>query len=101
MRRLGLIVMCVLMAGLLTGCATLNPGNAMNTSNIQSVDFSKIEGMKRGEACTTIILGIFSDGSSMVTDAAKAGGIKTVELVEYRMSANPLFAKRCTIVFGR
>jgi len=101
MRRVGSLIILFVTFALTTGCATLNPGNAVNSSNIQSVDFSKIEGMKRGEACTTVVLGLFSDGSSLISDAAKAGGIKTVELVEYKVSNNPIFSKRCTIAFGR
>lgn len=85
----------------LNACVSGFPANGMNNANLQAVDFSRVGQMKRGESCATTILGLFTNGSSLISDAAKAGGLKKVELVEYRGSANPLFSKQCAIVFGQ
>ncbi|MFN2533423.1 MAG: TRL domain-containing protein [Pyrinomonadaceae bacterium] len=57
--------------------------------------------MKQGESCATTYLGLFTDGSALISDAAKAGGLRKVDLVEYKMSSNPLFSRQCAVVYGQ
>jgi hypothetical protein len=83
-----------------TACAAGYASNGMNTANLQTVDFSRLAQMKSGEACATTILGLFTDGSALISDAARQGGLKRVDLVEYKVSANPLFSKQCATVYG-
>lgn len=92
-----LFAVCAVMS---TGCYSGFGANGMNTSDLQAVDFTKVSQMKRGESCATTLLSLFTEGSALITDAAKVGGIKKVQLVEYKASSNPLFSKQCTIVFG-
>jgi hypothetical protein len=84
-----------------SACSSAFMSNGMNTANLQTVDFGRISQMKSGESCATTILGIFTDGSAMISDAAKSGGLRRVELVEYKITANPLFSKQCAIVYGQ
>jgi hypothetical protein len=85
----------------LSACNTAFVSNGMNTANLQTVDFARLNQMKSGESCATTILGLFTDGSAMISDAAKSGGLRRVDLVEYKISANPLFSKQCAIVYGQ
>lgn len=101
MKRAVAILTVAFLAGLGGGCTTIYPTNAVNTNSLESLDFSRVQTMKRGESCARTILGFISDGSASIADAARAAGIRTVELVEYRHTLNPLFAKQCTIVYGR
>jgi hypothetical protein len=73
----------------------------MNTANLQAVDFARLGQMKSGESCATTVLGLFTDGSALISDAAKAGGLRKVDLVEYKFSVNPLFSKQCVMVYGQ
>ena len=101
MRTRFLVVALLPAVLVLNACGAVFATNGMNTSDLQTVDFSKLGQMKRGESCATTILGLFTDGSSLISDAARSGGLRKVDLVEYKFSANPLFSKQCAIVFGQ
>ena len=97
-RLLSLLVFTVVLGT--TACAAGFGSNGINTSNLQNVDFSRLSQMKSGQSCATTILSLFTDGSAQISDAAKAGGLKRVDLVEYKVSTNPLFSKQCATVYG-
>ena len=89
--------MCALTS---TGCYTGFGVNGTNSSDLQAVDTGRIAQMKRGESGATTVLPLIRNGSVPITDAAKAGGTKKVQLVEYKSSSNPLYGTQCTIVHG-
>ena len=81
----------------ITGCS-VNSHNGMNVSNLDNVDFTKE--FKTGKACETrfLIFGPFGDAS--IVKAAKSGGIKKIDLVEYKRTGYIFVANRCAIVHG-
>ena len=81
----------------LAGCS-VNSHNGINSSNLADVDFTKE--FKTGTSCETTVLIFGPFGDSSIVKAAKAGGIKKIDLVEYKRSGYILFSKRCTIVSG-
>ena len=83
-----------------SACGAAYASNGINSANLQTVDFGRLSQMKTGESCATTFLGLFTDGSALISDAARAGGLRKVDLVEYKVSANPLFSKQCAIVYG-
>ena len=85
----------------LSACSAAYTSNGINTANLQAVDFSRLSQMKSGQSCATTILGLFTDGSAMISDAARSGGLRKVDLVEYKISANPLFSRQCATVYGQ
>ena len=85
----------------LSACSAAYTSNGINTANLQAVDFSRLSQMKSGQSCATTILGLFTDGSAMISDAARSGGLRKVDLVEYKISANPLFIRQCATVYGQ
>jgi hypothetical protein len=84
-----------------SACSAAYTSNGINTANLQTVDFSRLSQMKSGESCATTILGLFTDGSAMISDAARIGGLRKVDLVEYKVTANPLFSRQCATVYGQ
>lgn len=99
MRRIRMLALAAIIP-LTAACTTAFVPSSGNMVAIDQVDFTTIGNMKRGEACATTILGIFTQGDAMITTAARNAGISTVEIVEHKVSANPLFAQQCIIVFG-
>lgn len=93
-------ILIVSLAVATNACAAGFASNGINTANLQTVDFSRLSQMKSGESCATTVLGLFTDGSALISDAARVGGLKRVDLVEYKVSVNPLFSKQCAIVYG-
>lgn len=83
------------------GCTTAFVPSGVNMVSVDDVNFSEVSSMKRGEACATTILGLFTQGEAMLTSAARNGGISRVEMIEHKLSANPFFSQQCVIVFGR
>lgn len=100
MRNIRLLTLAALIP-LAAGCTTAFIPSGTNIANLSTVDFSAVDQMRRGEACATTILGIFTQGDAMITTAARSAGIRTVEIVEHKVSANPFYAQQCVIVFGR
>ena len=100
MRTTRFLALAALMP-LAAGCTTAFVPSGVNLVSVDDVNFAEVANMKRGEACATTILGIFTQGEAMLTTAARNGGISRVELIEHKISANPLFAQQCVIVFGR
>ena len=100
--RMLVIVSCVLVLGAF-GCTTMGTP-AVNTTNVQNVDFS--QSFKKGSDCSTVVLFVFGPfGDSSVVNAAKNAGIKKVEVVDYRSSwfpsvALPIVYTHCVVVHG-
>ncbi len=91
-------VLCVVAVSLiLNGCAN-SLTRAMNSTDIQNIDFSK--SFKSSEACQTRILFFPQTGEASVMAAAKAGGISTVELVDYKTFSAIILNKGCVKVWG-
>ncbi len=88
----------LLSAVILAGCST-NPLNTINQNNFEKVDFTS--NFKKGEACENHFLIFGPFGSSSVMDAAKSANIKTVEVVEQKITSYILFGNRCTIAYGK
>lgn len=99
--RTRLFLLIISSVALTSACTSGFVSNGMNTANLQTVDFARLAQMKQGESCATTFLGLFTGGSSMISDAARAGGLRKVDLVEYKVSANPLFSKQCAVVYGQ
>ena len=58
-------------------------------------------GKKKGEACATSILGIFTTGDARIRAAADAGNIDNISAVDVSiMNILGIYAKMCTIVSG-
>jgi hypothetical protein len=100
MRKIQLAVIGILIP-LCSACTAAFAPATMNTVSLNDLNFAEVENMRRGEACATTILGLFTDGEAMVTTAARNGRISRVEVVEHKVSGNPLFSRQCVIVFGR
>lgn len=100
MKRPLLALSLVLTLVILSGCMATTAMNGINSADLHAVNFGNLSQMKRGESCSVTILMLFTDGSSLVSAAARAGGLSKVELVEYTSSSNPLFSKQCAIVYG-
>jgi hypothetical protein len=80
--------------GLITPAATTYPVEG-------GVDFSQLGSMKRGESCSTTILGIFGpNGDATVASAARAGGIAQVRYVDNRIRNYILWYRFCVVAYG-
>ena len=57
---------------------------------------------RRGEACSTGILGLYASGNSSINRAKRRGGIEEVHIVEERFTQilAGLYTKYCTVVSG-
>jgi TRL-like protein family len=81
-------------SGLITPAATTYPVEA-------GLDFSRLATMKRGESCSTTILGIFGpNGDATVATAARAGGIAQVRYVDNRIRNYILWYRFCVVAYG-
>lgn len=86
---------------LVAGCTAAFVPSSINTTDLATVNFSDVQNMRRGEACSTTILSLFTQGEALVTAAARNANISRVAVVEHKISTNPLIARQCVIVFGR
>jgi hypothetical protein len=82
----------------LGGCVTVPP--ILNVTDLTSVDFSKISSFKRGESCTTFLLGILPIGSTRITSAIRDGHIKNVKIMEYETRSYVIVNQFCVIAYG-
>ena len=81
----------------LTGCVLVRTP-VINTTSIDNVDFSR--SFKSSEACQSRFLFFPQVGDASVMTAAKAGGIKNVQLVDYKSTESFIFTKTCVMVWG-
>jgi hypothetical protein len=90
----------------LSGCATTgmfsNTGRGLVAMHTEAGEAGSGKvGGKSGEACSTNILGIVSNGDSSVSAAAKAGGIQNVGTVDFKYTnILGLYGQVCTQVTG-
>lgn len=81
-------------SGLITPAATTYPVEG-------GLDFSQLATMKRGESCSTTVLGIFGpNGDATVATAARAGGITQVRYVDNRIRNYILWYRFCVVAYG-
>ena len=81
-------------AAVMTPAATTYPVSG-------DVDFTQLASMKKGESCSTMILGIFGpDGDASVAAAAVKAGIRQVRYVDNRIRNYILWYKFCVIAYG-
>jgi len=85
-------------------CTTVSP--AVNVATLDSIDFSDVETMKKGESCSVYVLGLFGPlGDSNLKDATKEARIRKVRYVEktrggFPMLTMPLIYKSCIVAYG-
>lgn len=96
----------LLITALLSGCAT-STNSATGPGFIYSNHFegtlvtANQAGRKRGEACTTNILGLFTSGDASMSAAMKNGAITVVSSMDrHYQSILGIHGKMCTIVTG-
>jgi outer membrane lipoprotein SlyB len=102
MRKITMLLALVAMLAL-SGCAQLPyQTGSIYTSHTAPMQATQNEvGNKKGEACQTNILGIFSTGDASIAAAAKAGGMGKVGTVNYSFSTIlGLYSSTCTVVTG-
>jgi len=84
---------------LISGCA-LQSSQVLNNTDLSRFDFSDAASLKEGSACATYVLGLGPFGNVSVMEAIKAGGIKTVKVVDYKHTWLLLVSKDCVVVYG-
>ena len=85
----------------LSACSAVLTPAATNYPVTEQVDFTKLGGMKHGEACARTILGIFGpNGHASVAAAAQAGGLTRVVYVDNRYDNKFLWQNFCVIAYG-
>ena len=82
----------------LTGC-TIKTTPVQNKIDGTKVEFQKLSQYKTGTSC--IKHEFVTSGSDAISDAAKAGNIKTVLYVEQEIRQTFGSASNCTIVYGK
>ncbi|MCF6806837.1 TRL-like family protein [Thiotrichales bacterium 19S9-12] len=90
---------------LLSGCATYLPNGVVYTgvkgAPVSGQVDSKVDGNKKGKACSMSILGLVAVGDMTVEKAAKDGGIEKISSVDYKtQNILGVYGKYCTIVHG-
>lgn len=96
-RRLSGVITLVALF-LLAGCLTVPP--IMNMTDLTKVDFSEVHKFRRGESCTTILLGLIPFGSTRITEAARDARIKTLKVIEYETRNYVFFSQFCVVASG-
>lgn len=85
----------------LTGCS-YDRSPLLNTTDLNKVDFSTINSMKRGESCSSRILFFIGPfGSQEIVKAATSAKISKVEFVDYKTTSYVVYTKSCVIVYGK
>jgi hypothetical protein len=106
MRTQPSVIFTLAFTSLLTGCATSltaasGPG-FIYTNHFEGVTATANQaGRKRGEACTTNVLGLFTSGDASMSSAMKNGAITVVSSVDHHYkSIFGVYGNMCTIVTG-
>jgi hypothetical protein len=101
MRRFRCVVAAALGPAAVLGCTGLITPAATTYPVNQEMDFSQLQTMKRGESCSTMILGIFGpNGDATVASAARVGGISRVRYVDNRIRNYLLWYRFCVVAYG-
>jgi len=93
----------LILAALLTGCATPVPLGVIYTELKQpvAVGDKPVMGTKTGRAMSTSVLGIVATGDSSITAAARNGGITKISHVDYEVrNILGLIGEYTTVVYG-
>ena len=93
-----LILVGAVSFAILSGCQTIPP--ISNTTDLTKVDFSNVAKFKRGESCTTLLLGALPFGSSRITHAVRDGHIKSLKVVEYEVRNYIVLNQFCVVAYG-
>ncbi|MFC1659192.1 hypothetical protein ACFL0U_01335 [Pseudomonadota bacterium] len=96
-------IFAIVFSFFLAGCVISHSPSA-NVVNLDDIDFSSIETMKRGKDCTYNVLFI-PLGSPTLFDATKDARIRKVRYIEKSFSGFPLvflpiLSKDCVVVYG-
>jgi hypothetical protein len=82
----------------LTACVSMPP--ISNNTNLQEVDFGEVSKFRKGESCTTFLLGLIPFGTSRITAATRDGKIRRVKVVEYETRNYIVISQFCLIAWG-
>jgi TRL-like protein family len=86
---------------LIPACAAVITPAATTYQVGGDLDFTQLSSMKKGESCSTMVLGIFGpDGDASVAAAAAKAGIRQVRYVDNRIRNYILWYKLCVIAYG-
>jgi hypothetical protein len=106
MKTISTAVIALVLAETLFGCATpLNSATGpgfLYTDHYEGMAVTANQaGRKRGEACTTNILGLITSGDASMSAAMKNGAVTVVSSVDrsYK-SILGIYGKMCTIITG-
>lgn len=96
------IIIAVITLLMMSGCA-IKTSRTIVEFDGSKVDYSKLDSMKSGKACSSRILGIPTSLDSSVATAAKAGGIAKVAHVdqEFNRGVLGITSENCTVVYGK
>lgn len=98
------IALCLFVAVLLSGCATLYPVGALYTEvKLPSVmgDGKDITYSKVGVSKATSVLGLVATGDASIDAAVKAGRIKTIKYVDWNAkNILGVYGEYTTTVYG-
>ena len=98
---LGLGLLMALALGGSTGCVgTQGPTFGLWMDVKGPIQGGSGRGSKRGEACSQHWAGVVALGDASIEAAAKKGGIKRVDSVDYYAMNRIVFGKFCTVVRG-
>ncbi|MCL2726639.1 MAG: TRL-like family protein [Polyangiaceae bacterium] len=104
MNKLTSLVALAGLVALSSGCAmSASPvtGFIYNGSQAHQSSTSNNIGAKRGESCSSSIVGWIAMGDASAASAAAAGGITKISVVDTQvMSILGIYAKYCTVVHG-
>jgi len=98
MKKVGMLCLVLGLIVIGTACTTMR-SPAVNLADLSSVDFT--QPFKRGESCSTSVLGFQWFGDASIVEAAKSAGITTVQVVDYDFRYYVVMHKFCTIVHGK
>lgn len=98
-KKLISLVLLLALAFSVTACVTRVQG-ATNVVTIDATDLSQIDKMKKGEACRSSILFLFTFGNELITEAANNGGISNIKFVENTFKNYFVLFQSCIVVYG-
>jgi hypothetical protein len=100
MSRPSLLIPIILVAAA-AGCSAIITPAATTYPIEEAMDFTQLATMKRGESCSTTVLGLFGpDGNASVAAAATRGGLGKVRYVDNRFRNYFLWQRFCVIAYG-
>ncbi|MDH5545285.1 MAG: TRL-like family protein [Gammaproteobacteria bacterium] len=96
MRKLVLLIAAI---ALVSGCA-IKSSHITVIVDGSKTDYTKLDKLKSGEACATMVLGIPTSMDKSVSTAAKNGGVSTIKHIDEKTSDQFFVRKSCTVVYG-